>query len=222
MRSAALWRAAANFAGFQAVWLACVGGAGQGYPILGPLAAVLWLALHLASLDGDGRGSRGRTADRATEVKLLAAAEVKLLAAAAIAGYVLDSALVLGGAIAFPDHTGPAAPTTPWMVALWAAFAATLRHSLDWARRRYVLGFVAGAVFGPLAYTAGEALGAIALAPPPLGWLAIAGEWALAMPLLLWLRERFEAPAGVAAGGRDARAAAEGAAGGGGGGGGGR
>ena len=198
MRSAALWRAAANFAGFQAVWLACAGGAGQGYPMLGPFAAVLWLALHLASLAGSGEGGRG--ADRATEVKLLAAA--------AITGYVFDSVLALGGAIAFPDHAGPAAPTTPWMVALWAAFAATLRHSLDWARRRYVLGAVAGAIFGPLAYTAGDALGAITLAEPPLGWLAVAGEWALAMPLLLWLRERFEAPADLAAGGRDTRAAA--------------
>ena len=200
MRSAALWRAAANFAGFQAVWLACVGGAGQGYPMLGPFAAVLWLALHLASLDGNGPGSRGRTANRATEVKLLAAA--------AMAGYLCDSALVLGGAIAFPDHAGPAAPTTPWMVALWAAFAATLRHSLDWARHRYALGAIAGAVLGPLAYSAGEALGAITLAAPPLGWLAVATEWALAMALLLLLRERFEAPAGVAADGRDARAAA--------------
>ena len=202
MRSAALWRAVANFAGFQAVWLACAGGAGQGHPMLGPFAAVLWLALHLARLHANSQDSRGRGADRATEVKLLAAA--------AITGYVFDSVLALGGAIAFPDHAGPAAPTTPWMVALWAAFAATLRHSLDWARRRYVLGVIAGAVFGPLAYTAGETLGAITLAAPPLGWLAVAGEWALAMPLLLWLRERFEAPAGVAAGGRDARAAAGG------------
>lgn len=197
MKSAAFRRAAVNFAGFQVVWLACVGGAGQGYPMLGPFAAVLWLALHLASLDGSSRGSRGRSANRAIEVKLLVAA--------AIAGYVLDSALVLGGAIAFPAHAGPAVPTTPWMVALWAAFAATLRHSLDWARRRYTLGAVAGAVFGPLAYTAGDALGAIALAAPPHGWLAIAGVWALAMPLLLWLRERIEESAVGAAGERDTR-----------------
>lgn len=202
MKAAALGRAIANFAGFQVTWLACVGGAGYGYPLLGPLAAVLWLALHLASLGRNSRDSRGRAAERASEIKLLAAA--------ATAGYVLDSTLALGGAIAFPDHAGPAVPTTPWMVALWAAFAATLRHSLDWTRRRYPLGAVAGAVFGPLAYVAGEALGAITLAAPPLGWLAVAAEWALAMPLLLWLRERIDGSAAGAAGGRDARVAAGG------------
>ena len=201
MKAAALGRAIANFAGFQITWLACVGGAGYGYPLLGPLAAVLWLALHLARLGRNSRDSRGRATDRANEIKLLAAA--------ATAGYVLDSALVLVGAIAFPDHAGPAAATTPWMVALWAAFAATLRHSLDWARRRYVLGAVAGVVFGPLAYAAGEALGAITLAPP-LGWFTVAAEWALAMPLLLWLRERIDGGAAGVAGGRDARVAAGG------------
>ena len=199
MRSTALWRAAANFAGFQITWLACVGGAGYGHPLLGPVVALAWLALHVAGIDRTDHGSLVPAARRASEVKLLATA--------AFAGYVGDSALVLGGAFAFPDHAGPAAPTTPWMVALWAAFAATLRHSLDWARRRYLLGVFAGAVFGPLAYTAGEALGAITIAAPPLGWLAIAVEWALAMPLLLWLRERIEGGAGGAAAGRDARVA---------------
>ena len=184
MRAAALRRVVANFLGFQVTWLACVGGAGQGYPMLGPLAAALWLAVHVSSLGGHGRSAGGRAADRACEMKLLASA--------AVAGCVLDGALSLGGVIAFPEHAGPAVPTTPWMVALWTAFAATLRHSLDWARRRYALGAVAGAVFGPLAYAAGEALGAITLAAPPLGLLAVAAEWALAMPLLLWLRERLE------------------------------
>ena len=98
----------------------------------------------------------------------------------------------------------PAAPTTLWMVVLWTAFAATLRHSLHWTRRRYVLSVVAGAVFGPLAYVAGEKLGAIALATPPAGWLAVAGAWGIAMPLLLWLRERIDIAPGAARGGTPA------------------
>ena len=175
LRTAALRRAAANFAGFQITWLACVAGAGAGYPLLGPLAAALWLTLHVAWLDS-GRG-----------------VELRLLAAAAAIGYALDSALALGGAIAFPAHAGPALPTTPWMVALWMAFAATLRHSLNWMRRRYVPGAFAGALFGPLAYAAGERLEAIAVAAQPVAWLAIAAAWALALPLLLWLRERLDA-----------------------------
>ena len=202
MRSAALGRTVANFLGFQATWFACVGGAGYGVPVLGLVAAALLLSLHLATLGGDRRGADGRTGDRGIEFRLPAAA--------AITGYVFDGALALGGVIAFPEHAGPAVPTTPWMVALWAAFAATLRHSLDWARRRYALGAVAGAVFGPLAYVAGEALGAIALAAPPLGWLVIAAAWALAMPLLLWLRERLDGTAPGGAGGRGAQVPAGG------------
>ena len=207
-KSASLSRALVNLLGFQAAWFACVGGAGRGWPTLGPFVVALWLALHVARLDGrGGRGAGGRAAERSRELKLLASA--------VMLGCALDGTLALGGVIAFPAHAGPAVPTTPWMAALWAAFAATLRHSLDWARRRYALGAVAGALIGPLAYAAGEALGAITVAPPPFGWLMVAAEWALAIPLLLWLRERLEGPppapappSGAPARGRGIRVAA--------------
>ena len=180
-------RLAANFLGFQATWLACVAGAASGRPMLGPLAAALWLSLHLVFLPATGRAPGGGKRERRVELRLLLAA--------AVAGYLLDGVLVLGGAMAFPNHAGPAAPTTPWMVALWAGFAATLRHSMNWARRRYALAAGAGALFGPLAYRAGDALGAISLALFPVGLSSVAVEWALAMPLLLWLRERLEGAA---------------------------
>ena len=182
-------RLAANFLGFQATWLACVAGAASGRPLLGPLVAALWLSLHLGFLPGAGRAPADGKRERVVELRLLLAA--------AAAGYALDGVLVLAGALTFPGHAGPAAPTTPWMVALWAGFAATLRHSMNWARRRYALAAAAGALFGPLAYRAGDALGAISLAPFPVGLSLVAVEWALAMPLLLWLRERLE---GAAAG----------------------
>lgn len=179
-----LRRLGANILGFQVTWFACVGGAGAGYPLLGPAVAFLWLGLHLTSLDGKALHAGSQTSDRLIEIRLLIAS--------ACTGYVLDSALVLAGAMWFPAHAGPAAPTTPWMVALWAAFAATLRHSMNWLRRRYILGAAAGAVFGPVAYRTGVALDAISVAEPPVAWLAIAGAWGLAMPTLLWLRERLD------------------------------
>lgn len=177
----------ANFLGFQATWFACVGGAGAGWPWLGPAAALLWLSLHLMRLHGNAHYPRGQTGSRTIELRLVLAA--------VCVGYALDGALALGGAIAFPAQAGPAAPTTPWMVALWAAFAATLRHSMNWLRRRYILGAAAGAAFGPIAYRTGEALGAISVAAGPTAWIAVAGAWALAMPMLLGLRERLEKPA---------------------------
>ena len=176
MRCAANRRAVINLAGCQITWFACVIGAGNGVAELGPLVAAVWLTLHLANIGGG------------------CAVEFRLVIAAVILGYLLDSALVLLGAFAFPEHAAPAMPTTPWMVALWAGFASTLRHSLNVLRRRYLLGAIAGAALGPLAYQAGDALGAITLAAAPLGWCAVAVEWAFAMPALLWLREWVEAP----------------------------
>lgn len=184
MRFAHLRHAGINFLGFQATWFACVAGAGAGYPFLGPIIAFLWLWLHLSKRLGDSPAAPHSTNNRSIEVRLLAAS--------ACIGFVLDSLLVLAGAMQFPEHVGFALPTTPWMLALWAAFATTLRHSMNWLRHRYILGTFAGAVFGPLAYRAGEALSAISIEASPLAWLGIACVWALAIPTLLWLRELLE------------------------------
>ncbi len=186
MNLARLRRLGGNFLGFQATWFACVGGAGVGYPLLGPLVGIPWLGLHLARLDGHSPQAPLARASRSVEIRLLLAA--------ALTGYLCDSLLALGGALSFPAQVGPALPTTPWMITLWVGFAATLRHSMDWLRGRYLLGAAAGAVFGPLAYRAGQALNAISVEAAPFGWLAVAIAWACAMPLLLWLRERLEQP----------------------------
>ena len=177
-------RVVANFLGFQLCWIACAVGAAQGYPIVGPAVVIVWLALHLERIEPGPHDAAASARNRWIELRLLLAS--------ALFGYALDSLLAIGGVLGFPAHAGPAWPTTPWMVALWAAFAGTLRHSLDWTRRRYALGALAGAVFGPLAYRAGDALGAITLADPPFGLLAVAAAWAVAMPLLLWIRERID------------------------------
>ncbi len=202
-----LVRLGVNFLGFQSLWFACVVGAGYGLPGLGPAAAALWAGLHLSLLSrtagsGGGGSGEGSSVGGVGGVGV----EIRLLLAAALVGAALDSALVNAGLIAFPaaarfdiapDFLSPA-----WMIALWVAFATTLRHSLDWMRGRYWPALFAGAIFGPLAYLAGERFGAIVLAPDKIGLivlapdfvglLAVAIEWALAMPLLLWLRERFE------------------------------
>lgn len=180
MMRTGLPRNLANFLAFQATWWSCALGAAVGCPWLGPMVAILWLSVHFATLEAQ---------PSATQARLV---ELRLLLAAALIGYLLDSLMVLTGVLSFPTEAGPALPITLWMVVLWTAFAATLRHSLNWARQRYLLGMLAGAVFGPLAYRAGDLIGAITLAPGPLGLFAIAIEWLIAAPLLLWLRERIE------------------------------
>lgn len=163
-----------NLIAFQLNWFAACLGAAHAWPYLGPAFAALWLPLHLRSTRPWHR------------------LDLKLLIIAGLLGYALDSLLVLGGWLSFPEYAQLGAPSTLWMVTLWLGFAATLRHVLGWLRRRYLLAAVLGAMFGPLAYWGGAQLGAVNLGESPDALMAIAVEWSIAMPLLLIVVERLE------------------------------
>jgi hypothetical protein len=169
----------ANLIAFYVVWVATALGAARGAPWLGPVAVAAWLTLHLRAC-GPHRG-----------------AELRLLATAGVMGYATDSILVLAGLIEFPPQARLGAPATVWMVGLWLAFAATLRHAFGWLRGRLALAAALGTVGGPLAYWAGARMGALTLASAAPLWLAVV--WALATPALAWLAARVEAPAQPAA-----------------------
>lgn len=160
-------RSLINFAAFQICWFAAVLGAAGGVPLLGPAFAILWLPIHILA------------------TKSSAGIELKLIVAAGVVGYLLDSALVLGGWISFPAQAELGMPSTVWMVTLWLAFAATLRHVLAWLRGRYVLAALLGMILGPFAYWGGSQLGAIMLPDLTQSLLAISIEWLIAMPVLL-------------------------------------
>lgn len=152
-----------NLVAFQATWVACVWSAGAGKPAWGMAVFAVSIALHLLL-----------TKDRKSEVLLLLSAGVL--------GMVAESALVAMGAIQFPGAWLPF-----WMITLWSNFASTLRVSLSWLQGRYLMAAIAGGVAGPLSYLGGQRLGAIEVQQP----LAVAVEWAVATPLLLWFaRER--------------------------------
>jgi hypothetical protein len=163
-----------NFAAFQMAWLIAVWGAAGGLTWLGPVAVLGWVSAY----------AFWQTAARA---------DLALLVGAGVLGGIIDSVLVLLGVIAFPESAGPGFPTTVWMVALWVNFAAALRHSVGWLCGRFGLGTVFGAIGGPLAYLAGEKLGAINI--QMVSGVVIA--WLIAMPclLLLELRTRPQCPA---------------------------
>lgn len=158
-----------NFVIFQVGWLVAVLGAAYGYPLAGLLYATAFTAGHHWSMSV-GRGP-----------------ELLFVLSSAILGYAVDSALVLGGFITFPDEAWIGYPSTVWMVCLWVMFAMTLRHSLGWLRGRYLLGALFGAVGGPLAYWAGSKLGAIELVGTLRAAAAIGVAWAASMLALLRL-----------------------------------
>ena len=162
-------------AAFYLCWFACVGGAARGVPWLGPVAVAVYVAAYLRTIPpGPARSRHGQV----------------LLQAGAV-GYAADSVLVLSGVLTFPARAVLGWPSTVWMVALWVLQAAVLGGAMSWLRNRFVIAAAVGAVGGPLAYLAGERTGAAVLGPTTAGALAaVAVEWALGMPLLVWMEKR--------------------------------
>ncbi|MFO7693590.1 MAG: DUF2878 domain-containing protein [Vicinamibacterales bacterium] len=164
-----------SLAAFQVCWFACVGGAARGLPWLGPLAVAVYAAGHLRTVPS------GRARTR----------QAGLLVLAGAAGYAADSVLVLSGVLTFPPQAVLGWPSTAWMVALWVLQAAVLSGILSWLRGRHAVAAIVGAIGGPLAYLAGERMGAAVLGPSRAAALAAIGvEWAFAMPLLVWMECR--------------------------------
>ena len=165
----------ANIVCFQLVWMITVGGAAQGLWWAGPLAALAFAAWQVP-------------------LSPAPRADLKLMAIAALAGFAVDSALVLSGLLTFstPVPWDFAAPI--WIVALWVAFALTLNHSMDSLKRRPLLAVLLGLIGGPLAYwVAANVWNAVDLNGRALLGLAVIGlVWALITPLLLALAERLK------------------------------
>lgn len=167
-----------NVVGFQAVWLASIAGAGQGFLWTGPLAAVLFVAATLA-LGGKAR------------------ADLRLLAVALPLGILLDSAFAASGWLRYAQPWPWVWAAPVWIWSLWAGFALTLNHSLSFLRDRPWVAAGFGLVGGPLAYwTAAGAFDAVSFGVPLL-WvmLALAAGWALVLPLLFGIDRRLAPPA---------------------------
>jgi hypothetical protein len=158
----------ANLLLYQLGWAACVLGAAWQEPRLGSFAALCLVAVHfwLAS-------------DRATQLQLA-------ICAAAL-GLVVDSMQRWIGVFDFPQ--GSLVPWLPpiWMTILWVQFSTTLRYSMRWLGGRYILAACLGLLAAPLAFFAGEKLGAIEFPAPQLLNFGILGSvWFFALPILVF------------------------------------
>jgi hypothetical protein len=156
---------AINLLAYQCAWLACVFGAAEQRPLLGfgvALAALLW---HLAA---------------ATDPKR----ELALIGIAAVVGAVFESGLLASGFVRAHDWI--------MMATLWAVFATTLNVALRALRRRYLLCAALAAIGAPLAYQAGSKLGALEWVQALPALLLISAGWALLLPLLMRVAQRFD------------------------------
>jgi hypothetical protein len=170
-------RRAINFVAFQIVWFAVVMNAAAGRQLYGLVIAAAWLALHVL-------GTPGRRH------------ELRLAAAVTALGVAVDQAPVALGVVEF-DPSGRRIGLVPlWIAALWTTFATTLGWSLAWLQRRLAVAALLGATCGPLVYAGAARLGAVTLAVdrPWLTFGVLGAEWAIMMPLTLWLARRLGAP----------------------------
>lgn len=172
-----------NLIGYQIVWFCAVIGAGRGLWWPGVIAAAIFVPLHFALARQDRTGR---------------AADFKLLMLAILIGASLDGTVA---ASEFARYAANQMTLTPggaplWILAMWASFALTLRHSMTFLLRRPMVALVFGAVGGPLAYFgASRGWQAIAFAEPR--WMALstlALGWAFAMTLLTCFARRWSEP----------------------------
>ena len=141
----------------QAAWWTCVLVMGW----IGPVSMLAFVLLHL------------------TMTRDEAALELRLVALSMGIGIALDSLLAVGGLVTYEGS--PLVGLSPlWLVAIWAGFGATLRHSQALFVRTRSHAILTGVLGGPLAYMGGTKLGALSVHGLS-GYVGVGLLWLLAM-----------------------------------------
>jgi hypothetical protein len=163
---------------YQVGWFACVLGAALSRPWLGIGIAAALVGVHLLL-----------ARDRRTQIKILAIALA--------IGLFVDAALLNLGVYKFPSGMYIVWLPPLWMSVLWIQFATTLRYGLSWLGGRYILSALFGLAGAPLAFLAGEKIGAVLFLPPRIPHLLALGTlWCVAIPLLIYITDRVGADSG--------------------------
>jgi hypothetical protein len=157
-----------NFLGFQVGWFACVLGAAYQKELLGITIALVIVVLHLY-LQVDRRK------------------ELWLILAAVLIGLIWETLVLKLDILDYPSHSDTSFWAPHWLIMMWALFATTINLSMRWLKGHWILASLMGAVFGPLAFVAGEKLNAVVLLDQTLSIIALSIGWGLLLPLLLWL-----------------------------------
>jgi hypothetical protein len=160
-----------NFIGFQVGWFACVLGAANDKELLGMIIALGVITYHIVA-----------QADSRKELKLV-------LVAVAI-GLLWETWVLNLAILRYPSHPEALFWAPHWLIMMWALFATTINLSMGWLKGRWLLAMLMGATFGPLAFVAGEKLGAVVFLDSTLSMITLGIGWGLLMPLLLWLAQR--------------------------------
>jgi hypothetical protein len=152
-----------NYALYQVGWVACVLGGAWHRPWTGFLMAMILVGVHLT-------------------LSLERSLEARLMALASAVGVVVEMVQIATGTYRFTSGTLIDALPPPWLLGMWAQFATTFRFSLRRVMTRPVSAALFGAVGGPIAFLAGERLGAVTRLPPLTpGLHRLSISWAIAL-----------------------------------------
>ncbi|NNJ90764.1 MAG: DUF2878 domain-containing protein [Gammaproteobacteria bacterium] len=162
-----------NFILFQTGWFTSVLLGTTTYYYLGPVAVAAILVYHLKTIPSPS-------------------SEIPLLMFALIIGLVWENLLTFSGLLLYPNGQlqGMFAPL--WIIAMWPLLAITLNFSLRWLKGNNLLAMAFGAIGGPLAFWAGERLGAVEFADFFMAMTVLAIGWALLFPLLMKLSAHYD------------------------------
>lgn len=163
----------ANFVVFQSAWFAAVLGAAHQIPLWGTVCVIAAIAWHLG-------------------VSARPAQEAKLIALACAIGLVVESAVAMQGNVTYPSGQPVAWLAPYWMVALWGELAIALNVTMRWMKGRLWLASLLGAIAGPASFASGVKLGGAQFIHQTPALITLACAWALLMPLLIWLSNRFD------------------------------
>jgi hypothetical protein len=159
-----------NFIGFNISWFGLVLLGNSFIPF-----TILWIGVHLYLCKHSW-------------------AEFKLIISIAFIGTLVDSTLLFLGILQFNEQL-----IIPfWLITLWAVFAATIAHSLNFLSRSKTLQFTIGYVFPPLSYIGGSSLSAVELGYTVLvSYLILASIWSILMMFLFALKDKFYSQEGA-------------------------
>ncbi|MGZ3634017.1 MAG: DUF2878 domain-containing protein [Parachlamydiaceae bacterium] len=161
---------------FYLGWLVCMYQATGSYPYLGPLVVLAILLNHFLILKGD----------RADLILCLTLGAI---------GTLIDTIYIAIGMLKFEggyDQFPLLAPL--WMTSLWALYAISVNHSLQWLNWSVFLAAGMGAMGAISSYLVGIKLGAVDPLWGETTCFAIIGSvWAIVVPLSLkfgkWLKD---------------------------------
>jgi hypothetical protein len=161
-----------NYGLYQVGWFGCVLGGASHHPWIGFLIAAILCGVHLT-------------------LSVERSLEARLVVFATAVGALVEMGQIAAGTYRFTSGTVIDGLPPPWLLAMWAQFATTFRFSLRAVITRPARAALFGAAGGPIAFLAGERLGAVTLLPPLThGLLRLSLSWAIALAVFSVLVRR--------------------------------